>query len=116
MTGDGFISTWLLLGPFAGHAGAEKPSCLEMERDFLTDGTTSELDVLPEPGQTIATAFGGAAASTGLAGPQTLNPGGTPTWNAHYNKDDTINFNAEYYNSDRVLLSFSAFTPPSLKH
>ena len=110
VTGDGFIGAWLLLGPFTGHAGEETPSCAEMERDFLTDGVVTELGVLPEPGQTIHTDFGGSAASTGIAGPEDLNPGGVPTWNAHYDADDTIDFSTEYYRGDIDEVMMYAFT------
>ncbi|MGQ9588689.1 MAG: dockerin type I repeat-containing protein [Planctomycetota bacterium] len=100
MTSQGFVSSWLLLGPFTGHAGADNPGCDEMRRDFLTDGSDSEVDVMPEDGQTIETEFGGAAASTGIVGPLYLNPGGVPTWNAFYDTNDTVDFTAEYYGAD----------------
>ncbi len=41
ITSQGFISSWLLLGPFEGHSGGDNPGCAEMERDFLTDGSIS---------------------------------------------------------------------------
>ncbi len=110
LTSQGFIGAWLLLGPFRGHTGRDNPGCPVMEQDFLTDGIVTELDVEPEPGQTIATDFGGAAASTAIAGPEELNPGGVPTWNAHFNPDDTVDFNTEYYGGDIDDVMMYAFT------
>jgi hypothetical protein len=57
----------------------------EMRKDFLTDGTTTELNVAPKAGDSITPAYGAQAASTGLrkgVNPD-LNPefdDGTATW------------------------------------
>jgi hypothetical protein len=53
---EGYISSWLLLGPFDGNFGGNNPGCPEMERDWLTDGmSTFETNLQPEAGQTVAT-------------------------------------------------------------
>ena len=111
LTNQGFITAWLLLGPFTGHAGGNNPGCDEMMRDFLTDGDDFQEDIEPQEGDTINTDFGNTAASTGVEGPGELNPGGLPTWNAHFNDDDTIDFNTEYYggNIDNVIVHAFAY-------
>ena len=102
-----FISTWLLLGPYAqpGILGAN-PAEAQIRRDHLCDGASiNELDVEPKAGDVVHTSYtppaGGCARSTGLrAGATTpINPDNVPTWFAWQDADDTINFN-DYYGTD----------------
>jgi hypothetical protein len=90
-----------MLGPYEQPSGC-CPNCPTAALDYLTDGVTGEADILPVEGESIDTNYGGAAASTGLAltpNPD-LNPGGVPTWNAHFDFDDTIDYNTEWYLGD----------------
>jgi hypothetical protein len=107
----GFVKTWLMLGPYSQSSG-DSPDCPTAALDYLTDGVTGEADIVPAAGESIATDFGGAAASTGLAptpNPE-INPDGVPTWSAHVNADDTIDYNADWYlgDIDNVMV-YSAF-------
>ncbi|MBI4600486.1 MAG: NPCBM/NEW2 domain-containing protein [Planctomycetes bacterium] len=101
---QGFVTSWLLLGPFRqpGALGAS-PGTAGIRRDHLTDGAgITEQDVTPRHGDTVRTDYGGAARSIGLAEPASLvpiNPGGVPTWKAWRDLDDTIDFN-DYYGGD----------------
>ena len=104
-----FIKSWLLLGPYAqpGIFGAT-PGEDQIRTDHLCDGINiAETDVEPRAGDTVDTAYGDCASSTGLrAGATTpINPGGTPTWFAWQDADDTISFN-DYYgaNLDRLMM------------
>jgi hypothetical protein len=97
----GFIKDWLVLGPLQ-RPGGPAPGEDFIARDFLTDGVTTELDMLPAAGQSIQPDYGDLAASTGLAptpGRPGANPGGVPTWLAWSDADDTIDF-AEVYGGD----------------
>src|SRR6185436_11140983 len=110
-TAQGFVKAWLMLGPYEQPSGC-CPNCPTAALDYLTDGVTGEADVQPVEGESIDTDYGGAAASTGLAltpNPD-LNPGGVPTWNAHFDFDDTIDYNLEWYfgDIDNVMV-YSAF-------
>ena len=111
-TPAGFVKSWLMLGPleqpFAGN-----PDCASAALDYLTDGEITEADIRPEEGDEIAPDFGGEAASTGLAptpGNPDLNPDGVPVWTAHFDFDDTIDYNADWYfgDPDNVVV-YSAF-------
>ncbi|MEM7263656.1 MAG: hypothetical protein AAF488_16835, partial [Planctomycetota bacterium] len=94
---NGFIRTWLVLGPFQ-QAGGAAPLEDDIRLDYLTDGADNdEIDVEPRAGDQVETDFGGAAASTGLAANGAgLNPGGIPTWSAHTDLDNTIDYNDVY--------------------
>ena len=100
MTDQGFITAWLMLGPFSQDGGAA-PGFDLIALDYLTDGDAiDEIDVEPREGDTVNTDYLGAAASTGLADSDAdINPGGVPTWGAHIDFDDTINFD-DYYGGD----------------
>ena len=97
---EGFIRTWLMLGPFEQGGGAA-PGFEAIQLDYLTDGDAiDEIDVEPSPGDTVDTDFGGLAASTGLAATTNgINPGGVPTWTEWVDEDNTVNFN-DYYGGD----------------
>ena len=104
-----FIEQWLLLGPYAqpGVFGAT-PGEDQIRMDHLCDGINiAEVDVEPRAGDTVETAYGDCASSTGLrAGATTpINPGGTPTWFGWQDADDTISFN-DYHgaNLDRQMM------------
>ena len=102
-TGNGFITSWLILGPFEQLGGAAPGEDI-MRLDYLANADVSieEIDVEPSPGDQVQTDFNGNAASTGLAptpGAPGLNPGGVPTWFEIADLDDTIDLN-EHYGSD----------------
>ncbi len=91
LNAQGFIKTWLHLGPYS-QAGGAAPGCEVMVLDYLTDGDMTELDIEPAEGDEIDTDFGGAAASDGLAiSNDTVNPDGIPTWRVWVDTDDTVN-------------------------
>jgi hypothetical protein len=97
MQAEGFITRWLLLGPFTGPATpGTTPTAAHMELDYMTDdGTITERTVRPEAGDAVEPDYGGEAASTGLAPTLSrldLNPGGVPTWHEWLDGDDTIIF------------------------
>jgi hypothetical protein len=99
MTSSGFIKAWLLLGPFSQSGGAA-PGEDAIRFDYLTDGVSvNEEDVLPKAGDTVNTDYNGAAASTGLAVFNGINPNAVPTWAQWIDTDDTINFN-DFYDGD----------------
>jgi hypothetical protein len=109
-----FIKSWLLLGPYAqpGFFGAS-PGVDEIRQDHLCDGAAlNEIDVEPRAGDTVDTAYAVCARSTGLkAGATTpINQGGTPTWFAWQDADDTIDF-GDYYgaNLDQLMLYAVAY-------
>jgi hypothetical protein len=117
---QGFIKTWLLLGPYSTSTDAgwgAAPALDNMRLDFLTDGADiTEANVRPKPGDTVQTEFGGAAASTGLASPATangINPGDVPTWAEWHDRDDTIDFN-NYYGGNVDAIMMHAVTYVSL--
>jgi hypothetical protein len=96
---EGFIKTWLLLGPYLQPGGCG-PGDEAIRLDYLADGRgIDEAGVRPRAGDRIETDFEGAAASLGLAATpfrSELNPGGVPTWAAHRDADDTILFDEHY--------------------
>ncbi|MCX9078748.1 MAG: hypothetical protein OIN84_12320, partial [Candidatus Methanoperedens sp.] len=98
----GFINRWLFLSPLAQPGGANPPVAT-IRLDYLADGAgATETNVQPRDGDTIATDFGGAAASTGVVATPLrpdLNPGGVPRWHLHVDPDDTINFD-DYHGSN----------------
>ena len=97
---QGFIKTWLLLGPYTQPAGlTAAPGLANIRKDHLTDeGANQELTVQPKAGDTVQTHYGPPtcapvgtpgckappkARSIGLTAPATpngINPGGIPTW------------------------------------
>jgi len=93
----GFVNAWLLLGPL-GQDGGAAPGEDVIRLDYLTDGDQiEELTVAPKAGDTVQTDFNGTAASTGILGPEALNPGGVPTWNALVLPGaNTINYNTYF--------------------
>jgi hypothetical protein len=94
---QGFITAWLFLGPYIGGDPALPPQF--MRADFLTDGNgITETNVAPQAGDTVHTDFRGAAfLSRGLYRvTESINPGGVPTWRAHLDPDDTIDFHDDY--------------------
>ncbi|HAK95199.1 MAG TPA: hypothetical protein DCM87_09405 [Planctomycetes bacterium] len=103
-TASGFITKWLILGPFAHpYTPADNPGTAIMARDFLTDGTVSELTYFPKDGDVIEPDYGGAAASTGLIATPIrpdLNPGGIPAWLPWNNSDDSINFDDDVFSDN----------------
>jgi hypothetical protein len=76
--------------------GGPAPNEALMQRDYLTDGAAvTEATIKPKAGDTVDTDFGGASLSSGLAPTPVhpeLNPGGVPTWFAHTDDDDTIDY------------------------
>jgi hypothetical protein len=100
--GEGFITRWLLLGPYSQRSGfgwGATPSEANMRMDFLTDGARSERDIAPREGDTINTVYAPAGTSPGLGispAPCPINPGGVPTWFGWLDFDDAINF-GDYY-------------------
>ena len=109
----GSIQHWLILGPFLhdcrpfGEQNCARPGEEQVKRDYLADGTTTEVDLQPREGDTIAPDYGGVAASTGLApNERGLNPGDVPTWLAWRDLDDEndrIDFESIYGPVDNVL-------------
>jgi hypothetical protein len=94
---QGFITQWLLLGPYRQPVGpSATPGLANIRRDHLTDGAfVHELDVLAMAGGTVNTAYGpaGPARSIGLEPTVApINPGGVPTWLDWRDLDDTIDF------------------------
>jgi PKD repeat protein len=103
-TKDGFITQWLLLGPY-GQLGSDTPGSLNLERDYLTDGAAiDEFSVLPKDGDTVNTNFSVAGSTSYQNGVFT-----TPTWQSYAAQDltalDTINLN--------TILSSTAQPDPS---
>ncbi len=77
----GGIRFWNVLIGFERPGGAA-PGDEEIRKDYMTDGTTGELDFEWKAGATIQTEFGGAAASTGIKKnvlAPVRNPGFVPT-------------------------------------
>ena len=104
-TDAGFVTAWLLLGPFTRDGGANPGEDL-MRLDYLTDGDSEEADLDPVAGDTVEPDFNGAAASTGLAATDNgINPGGVATWTAFVDDNDTLDFN-DYYgaNIDNIMM------------
>ena len=109
---EGFINTWLLLGPFGTCIAPLQTPCAPGEgvirRDYLTDGgAVLEAELEPRAGDTVATDFN-VAASCALTDPASavpINPGGLPTWAAWHDRDDTIDFD-DYYggNLDTAMM------------
>jgi hypothetical protein len=102
LNSQGFIKDWLILGPFT-RPGGPAPGEDQIALDYLTDGVMTELNVMPQAGQSINTAYGAAAASTGLAatpGRLDINPGGVPTWFEHRDSNDTIDYNLDVFRTD----------------
>ncbi|MGH9360793.1 MAG: PKD domain-containing protein, partial [Thermoanaerobaculia bacterium] len=90
---SGFITQWLLLGPYS-HVGFDSPGPINLRRDYLTDGAgVDEQSVIPKDGDTVNTSFT-ASGSTGYANAAFS----TPTWQSHANSDDvnldTVDLNA----------------------
>jgi len=100
----GFVKNWLLLGPLntiPGAAGAAPPLDF-ITADFLTDGSTTELDITPRAGDSITPSYSNLASSTGLAATPNrtdINPGDTPTWFEWKDPDDTIDY-TDVFNQD----------------
>jgi hypothetical protein len=91
---SGFIKNWLILGPLA-RPGGPAPGLDQLVLDYLTDGVTTEANMMPVAGQSITPDYGNLAASTGLTptpGRPELNPGGVPTWFEYSDPDDTIDY------------------------
>ena len=103
-TAAGFITKWLILGPFAQpYTPTDNPGADNMARDFLTDGDVSELTWFPKEGDSIEPDYGGAAASSGLIPTPIrpdVNPGGIPTWFAWNDRDDSINFDDDVFSDN----------------
>jgi hypothetical protein len=119
ITAEGFITNWLLLGPYVQppptflHAS---PGVDAIRADHLrnADGSINEIDVEPRAGDTVMTDYGATARSIALAsgvGAATgINQNGTvPTWAARRDPDDTINFN-DYYGGDVNNIMMHALT------
>ena len=113
-SGEGFITQWLLLGPYRQPVGpTATPGIPNIQRDHLTDGASiNEIDVLPEAGDTVNTAYGpaGPARSIGLEPTAAaINPGGVPTWLDWRDLDDTIDF-TQVCGGDENQVMFYAVT------
>jgi hypothetical protein len=88
----GAIRRWNILGAYDNPGGAQ-PTEEQLRGDYMTDGTTSELDFEWAPGATIDTAFGTDAASTMIdGGPAGRNPGGVPTVFEWVDADGRVDF------------------------
>ena len=102
----GSIQGWLVLGPFTREGGAN-PGEEEIIRDYLTDGETSETEIVPVAAMTTAPDYNGAAASTGLApNDRGRNPDDVPTWIEWFDRDDDddrIDFDSIYGGNDDVM-------------
>ena len=117
-TAGGFITEWLLLGPYQQPTGlvfgfGATPGLDEMRQDHLTDGdAVREFDVEPRAGDTVQTAYRpeGPARSLGLEPTDAdINPGSVPTWFAWRDLDDTIDFD-DYYGGDEDVVMMYAVT------
>jgi hypothetical protein len=111
-TTSGFVSAWLLLGPFSQPStGGAAPGEDAMRLDYLTDGAgIEEIDIEPQAGDTVNTDYNGAAASTGLAVfTGGVNPGAVPRWAQWLDTDDTVNF-GDYYGGDVNTIMMYAVT------
>ncbi|MBN1421106.1 MAG: hypothetical protein JXP34_20205 [Planctomycetes bacterium] len=102
MTPDGFVRTWLLLGPF-DNIGADNPGVDAMQIDYLTDGSIGE-DTLevdgrcwPLAGDEIDSLAGAVANLTGR------NPDGIPLWFEWFDRDDTIDFTTAFGDLTNVM-------------
>jgi len=107
---NGFLRAWLILGPFE-RPGGPAPGDAVIAFDYLTDGFTTEASIRPYVFFSIVPDYGGAAASTGLArtpGRPDANPKGVPTWIAHVDGDDTINFGEVYGGDSNDVLCYAA--------
>ena len=94
LNSEGFIKSWLILGPL-GQGGGAQPPLDFIIGDFLTDGTTTELDIRPRAGDSITPSYNNLASSSGLVatpGRPDINPAETPTWFAWTDPDDTIDY------------------------
>jgi hypothetical protein len=97
----GFVKNWLILGPLVRPGGAS-PGDDQIVLDFLTDGSTTELDIRPSAGDSITPDYNNLASSTSLAqtpGRPDINPGGTPTWFEWIDPDDTVDY-FDVFNQD----------------
>jgi len=92
---NGFILSWLLLGPYQ-QAGGAAPGQGEIMRDYLADidGEINEYEWLPKPADEVETDFLGNAASTGYMGGFFNAGNAVPTVQIHTDTDDTIDLNA----------------------
>ena len=102
----GSIQSWLILGPFTRDGGAA-PGEEEIARDYLTDGETSETEIVPVGAMATEPDYNGASASTGLAPNETgRNPDDVPTWVEWHDRDDDddrIDFDSIYGSNDNVM-------------
>ncbi len=100
ITADGFIASWLMLGPLDRSGGAAPPPADRLE-DYLTDGVSiTEANVLPYDGLEIEIDFT-VAQSTGVQGPMAngQNPDavdGVAVWYQWDAPSDTINHDTFY--------------------
>ena len=81
----GAIRFWNILGPYQND-GADVPGEDLIRMDYLTDGTTSEVDFVFEPGATIAS----TAPLDPTVSPR--NPGGVPTVFGYQDADGRVSF------------------------
>ena len=102
----GSIQSWLILGPFTRDGGAA-PGEEEIARDYLTDGETSETEIVPVGAMATEPDYNGSSASTGLAPNETgRNPDDVPTWVEWHDRDDDddrIDFDSIYGSNDNVM-------------
>ena len=102
----GSIQNWLVLGPFTREGGAN-PGEEEIIRDYLTDGETSETEIVPVAALATAPDYNGASAATGLApNDRGRNPDDVPTWIEWFDRDDDddrIDFDTIYGGNDNVM-------------
>jgi chitodextrinase len=83
-TKDGFITQWLLLGPY-GQLGNDTPGDIQLSRDYLTDGASiDQFSVTPKDGDTVNTNFSVAASTAYQNGTFT-----TPTWQSFANLEES---------------------------
>ncbi|MBN1419841.1 MAG: hypothetical protein JXP34_13760, partial [Planctomycetes bacterium] len=90
---NGFILTWLILGPYSQPYG-DDAGIDNIRRDYLTDGVITEETVVPGDGREIDTDYS-IAASQGLL-PEAnaaVNPTGIPQWYKYTSTQDTIDHN-----------------------
>ncbi len=100
VSNNGYILSWLLLGPFM--TDGPDPSPAYLRDSFIFDGLVTEETICPYPGLETQTDFT-QAAPLGLytvsEAPE-LNPNGIPTWYAYHDGDWIIDLDTDVYNAN----------------
>jgi hypothetical protein len=109
---DGFVTRWLLLGPYGlAGCGSEPGGCghgalpccgapgqAALRADYLTDGVVTQATVRPYPGMALHTDFRIAAGSGLLevAGAD-VNPGGVPRWRSWHAEGGDVDLGGDAF-------------------